>query len=48
MFRPSVQRIEVLLLMAVLSIILFITVSYTTIEYRKDDYQLKIDTAKKM
>ena len=48
MFRPSIQKDSILLLMAFLSALLFYVVSSTIIFEKKSDYELKVKTASNM
>ena len=48
MFRPSIQKVEILLSVAILSVVLFYIVSLTVVFEKKDDYDLKKSAAEEM
>jgi len=48
MFRPAIQRIEVLVAMAVISLIVFYTASSLTVHIRQPAYETKIAAAQRM
>jgi poly-gamma-glutamate system protein len=48
MFRPAIQRIEVLVAMAIISLVVFYTASSLTVETREAAYDIKIAAAQRM
>ena len=48
MFRPAIQRVEVLVAMAVISLIVFYSASALTVKTREPAYDLKIASAQRM
>jgi poly-gamma-glutamate system protein len=48
MFRPAIQRIEVLVAMAIISLVIFYTASSLTVEIRQPAYDVKIAAAERM
>lgn len=48
MFRPAIQRIEVLVAMAVISLVVFYTASSLTVKIRQPAYDIKIAAAQRM
>jgi len=48
MFRPAIQRIEVLVAMAIISLVVFYTASSLTVETRQPAYEVKIAAAQRM
>ena len=48
MFRPAIQRIEVLVAMAIISLVVFYTASSLTVKTRQPAYDVKIAAAQRM
>ena len=48
MFRPSIQKTRVLVILALINILIYYFVSTSVVTFKSVDYQLKIDSANKM
>jgi len=48
MFRPAIQRIEVLVAMALVSLVVFYTASSLTLQVKQPAYELKVAAAQRM
>ena len=48
MFRPSIQKTRVLVILALINILIYYFVSTSVVTFKSVDYELKIDSAKKM
>ncbi|MBT6010328.1 MAG: hypothetical protein HOG80_02960, partial [Candidatus Marinimicrobia bacterium] len=48
MFRPAIQRVEVLVAMAIISLVVFYTASSLTVETRQPAYDIKVAAAQRM
>ena len=48
MFRPSIQKTRVLVILALINILIYYFVSTSVVTFKSVDYQLKLDSANKM
>ena len=48
MFRPSIQKTRILVLIALVNILVYYIVSSSILTYKSSDYDLKIESANKM